>query len=175
MSLWNRWWMLPCHVLTQFLAQVQQLEGLLLALQLPGWKLHRGNLKGFFALFLPEQKVRQSPRSRVRHCCRTPARPRHQLMAKAPGLRATYTRTLMATCGSEWTTASGRSSAPTSSGTSRGDGDPGGCSCCTSTVAWPSSVARGQGLGIPWPLLGCPCRPRASKTYWARGQGLGIP
>ena len=125
--------------------------------------------EGVFRTFSPEEKARQSPRSRVRHCCRTPACPRHQL-------RATFSRTLMATCGSEWTTASGRSSAPTSSGTSRGDGDPGGSSCCTSTGAWPCSVARGQGLGIPWPLLGCPCRPRGRyNILGTRGQGLGIP
>ena len=53
-ELLNRWWMFPCHVLTQFLAQVQQLEGLLLA-QLPGWMLRRGNFKGF-SHFFPGRK-----------------------------------------------------------------------------------------------------------------------
>ena len=105
--------------------------------------------------------MRQSLRSRLRSWVRTPARP-HGLPMAHPrlGLRATCTRMLRAMCGSEWIRASGRSSAPTSSETSRGFGDLGGSQCCTSTGAWPSSVARSQGLGIPWLPLGCPCRLR---------------
>ena len=38
-----------------------------------------------------------------------------------------------------------------------------------------SAAARGQGLGIPWPLLGCPCRLRGRiKISESRGC-LGVP
>ena len=84
----------------------------------------------------------------------------------------------MATCGSEWTTASGRGSAPTSSGTSRGDGDPGGSSCCTSTGAWHELSGSGSrawqtNLALSWVPLQTPGQ---VQTNWGHGgRGLANP
>ena len=48
---------------------------------------------------------------------------------------------------------------------------------CSPRRAHPRGELMRIGIGIPWTLLGCPCRSpgQVKNTLGARGQGLGIP
>ena len=56
-GLWNRWWMGRCPMRSQ-LREFGRRMSLLLMMQLPGLMLRRGKIKGFFALFPPEAKLK---------------------------------------------------------------------------------------------------------------------
>ena len=117
--------------------------------------------QGVFALFPRKKKVRLTPGTWVRECPGTSAHPRRLLMACAVGWMTTRVRL-------------GRCSRIRRSAR-------GGTACARTPVA-PAVGAlslavaggvRSQGLGIPWPLLGCPCRLRGRLNILESSMCLG--
>ena len=89
--------------------------------------------------------MRRLTRCRARSWCRARAHPHRQPMGRVPGSMAT----MSGCCWTRHRASSGRSWARnTPSGTRRESAEL--CLC------WVGCT--GQGLGIPWPPLGCPCR-----------------
>ena len=131
----NRLWMFPYPVLLLVLHAIRRTNGLLLALQLPGWTIRRTNSEGFFfALFPDPTKVRQSPRTRGRTWERTRAHPRRLPMDSAIG----WPTTMM--LGRWWRRRKVRSGSTCArnapSGTRRGSAELCRCWWCTGSRDW---------------------------------------
>ena len=105
---------------------------------------------------VPREKARQSLRSRLRSWARTPAHPRRHPMPGPPGLTTTMMRR-------HWCPQSVARIGTTS--TQDTPVAPAvGALACLSCVGCTVS-----GLGILWPLVGCPCR------YSGAGRYTGVP
>ena len=133
----NRWLMFPYPPLLLVLHAFRSTKRHLLALQLPGWTLRRSNSKGFFALFPDPKKsanvTSQSSADLIHVVCRHWVDENDDAWTVLEAAQGTFLAQLPhATL----------QVAPAVEVLSRAA----------------AGGARGQGLGIPWPLLGCPCR-----------------